>query len=34
MYLDKNNLYGWGMSQYLPDGGFQCLKNVDYFDVN
>ena len=19
MYLDANNLYGWGMSQYLPD---------------
>ena len=34
MYLDKNNLYGWGMSQYPPYGGFKCLKNVDNFDVN
>ena len=34
MYLDENNLYGWGMSQYLPYGGFKCLKNVDNFDVN
>ena len=33
-YLDKNNIYGWGMSQYLPYGGFKCLKNVDKFDVN
>ena len=29
-----NNLYGWGMSQYLPYGGFKWLKNVDTFDVN
>ena len=34
MHLDKNNLYGWRMSQYLPYGGFKCLKNVDNFDVN
>ena len=33
-YLDMNNLYGWGMSQYLPYGGFKWLKNVDKFDVN
>ena len=34
MYLDKNNLYGWGMSQYLPYCKFKWLKNVDNFDVN
>ena len=28
-HLDKNTLYGWGMSQYLPYGGFKWLKNVD-----
>ena len=33
-YLDMNNLYGWGMSGYLPYGGFKWLKNVDNFDVN
>ena len=24
--LDMNNLYGWGMSGYLPYGGFRWLK--------
>ena len=33
-YLDTNNLYGWGMSGYLPYGGFKWLKNVANFDVN
>ena len=33
-YLDKNNLYGWAMSEYLPYGEFKWLKNVDGFDVN
>ena len=23
-YLDKNNLYGWSMSEYLPCGEFKC----------
>ena len=32
-YLDLNNLYGWGMSGYLPYGGFKWLKNSDVFDV-
>ena len=32
-YRDMNNLYGWGMSGYLPYGGFKWLKNVDKFDV-
>ena len=33
-YLDKNNLYGWSMSEYLPYGEFQWLENIDEFDVN
>ena len=33
-YLDMNNLYGWGLSEYLPYGGFKWLKNVNEFDVN
>ena len=24
-YLDMNNLYGWGLSEYLPYGGFKWL---------
>ena len=24
-YLDANNLYGWGMSQPLPTGGFKWV---------
>ena len=32
-YLDKNNLYGWSMSEYLPYGEFEGLKNVDSFHV-
>ena len=27
-YLGANNLYGWGMSQYLPYGRFKWLKIV------
>ena len=36
IYLDRNNLYGWVMSQYLPYGEFKCLnqKEIDKFDVN
>ena len=33
-YLDKNNLYCWTMSEYLPYGEFEWLKNPDKFDVN
>ena len=29
-----NNFYGWGLSEYLPYGGFEWLKNVDRFFVN
>ena len=32
-YLDKNNLYGWTMSKYLPYGEFKWLKNVDELDI-
>ena len=32
--LDMNNLYRWGLSQYLPYGGFKWLKNVNDFNVN
>ena len=33
IYLDKNNFYGWTMSEYLPYGEFKWLKNVDKLDV-
>ena len=32
--MGMNNLYGWAISEYHPDGRFQWLKNVDGFDVN
>ena len=32
-YLDKNCLYGWGMSEYLPYGEFKWLENLDEFNV-
>ena len=32
-YLDKNNLYSWSMSEYLPYGEFEWLENVDKLDV-
>ena len=28
-----NNLYGWAMSEYLPNEGFKWLKNIDKFDI-
>ena len=36
MYLDEINLYGWAMSQYLPYGGFNWLKQkeIDKCNVN
>ena len=36
IYLDTNNSYGWGMSQYLLYGGFKWLnqKEIDKFDEN
>ena len=33
-YLDKNNLYGWSMSEYLPYAGFEWVKNINEFDIN
>ena len=33
-YLDKNNLYAWSTSEYIPYGESNWLKNVDKFDVN
>ena len=32
-HLDMNNLYGWAMSEYHPYSEFECLKNIDEFDV-
>ena len=32
-YLDKNYLYGWAMSEYLPYEKFEQVKNVDELDV-
>ena len=32
-YLEKDNLYGWSMSEYLPYEKFEWLKNIDEFDV-
>ena len=32
-YLDKNNLYGWEMNEYLPYEKFEWVKNVDELDV-
>ena len=31
-YLDENNLYRWTMSEYLPYGEFNRVKNVDELD--
>ena len=28
-----SNLYGWAMSEHLPYGEFEWLKNVDEFDA-
>ena len=32
-YLDKSNLYGWSMSEYLPYENFEWLENIDELDV-
>ena len=32
IYLDANDLYGWGMSQKLPVDGFKSKKNTSKFN--
>ena len=32
-YLDKNNLYVWSMSEYLPYEKFEWLENIDECNV-
>ena len=32
-YLDKNNLYGWAMSEYFLYEDFEWVKNVDELDI-
>ena len=32
-YLDKNNLCGWPMSECFPYEKFECLEDIDKFDV-
>ena len=34
MYLDANNLYGWAMSQYLPNSGFKWLTEKQINNIN
>ena len=34
MYLDANNLYGWGMSQKLPVNGFKWIKKEELSKFN
>ena len=32
MYLDANNLYGWGMLEKLPVSGFKWIKKLSKFN--
>ena len=31
--MDKNNLHGWSMNEYLPYEKFNWLRNLDKFEV-
>ena len=33
-YLDANNLYGWGMSQYLPTGNFKWMTDKEISKID
>ena len=33
-YLDTNNLYDWAMSQYLPIGGFNWLREKEINEID
>ena len=34
MYLDDNNLYGWGMDQYLPTGNFRWMTDKEISKID
>ena len=34
MYWDANNLYGWGMNQSLPYGGFDWLNKQEINELD
>ena len=34
MYLDANNLYGWGMSQSLPKSNFRWMTDKEISKIN
>ena len=34
MYLDANNLYGWAMSQYLPNGNFKWMTDKEISKID
>ena len=34
MYLDRNDLYGWAMSQYLPTGNFKWMTNKEISKID